>query len=140
MNDLFKLKAPSPLPHKWERSRKTGLATAILLSLFCTSSIADGIVVVPAKAAGYLYNPDANDSNIDEISLHLIKEGGFTNYRIESDPPGLLCDESCPETVQRLPAGKVTLIISGLCLSMPIVHAVMPWLPHIHNWPRTDLG
>ncbi|KXU35357.1 hypothetical protein AXE65_06375 [Ventosimonas gracilis] len=69
--------------------------------------------MVPAKAAGYLYNPDANDSNIDEISLHLIKEGGFTNYRIESDPPGLLCDESCPETVQRLPAGKVTLIISG---------------------------
>jgi len=127
MKGLFRLKAPSPLAplplagegsntplsHLWERGRGRGLATAILLSLFCTPTMADGIVVVPAKAAGYLYNPDANDNNVEEISLHLIKEGGFTNYSIESDPPGFLCDENCPETVQRLPAGKVVLIING---------------------------
>jgi len=127
MMGLFRLKAPSPLAplpqagegnsaplaHLWERGRGRGLAAAILLSLFCTPAIADGIVVVPAKAAGYLYNPSGDYNNVEEISLHLIKEGGFTNYRIESDPPGFLCDESCPETVQRLPAGKVTLIING---------------------------
>jgi len=108
MKDLFKFSL-FRLP---ERRRGRGLA--ILLSLLVTQEVmADGIVVVPAKAAGYLYNPDANESNVEEISLHLIKEGGFTNYRIESDPPGFLCDESCPETVQRLPAGKVVLTISG---------------------------
>jgi len=103
----------TPLSHPRPRERGRRLPAAILLSLFCTPTMADGIVVVPAKNAGYLYNPSGDYNNVEEISLHLIKEGGFTNYSIESDPPGFLCDESCPETVQRLPSGRVTLLIKG---------------------------
>jgi len=79
-------------------------------SVFAIAS--DGIVVIPGESAAYLYNPVGNEL-IEEISLRLVKEGGFTSYRIESEPSGFLCDESCEETVQRLPAGEVSLKIIG---------------------------
>jgi len=98
--------------YKKECNRQPSLI-AFLLSLLCIPAIAsDGIVVIPGKNAVYLYNP-ANKEVSDDVSLHLVKEGNYINYRIESDPAGLLCDENCKETVQRLPSGEITLNIIG---------------------------
>jgi len=72
--------------------------------------LADGIV-----NAGFIYSPSAEElaNRVEEISLHLVKEGGFSAYRVESDPPGLICDENCTEAVERLPAGSISLKIIG---------------------------
>jgi len=92
----------------------TWLFLSLATILLNSNAWADGIVVVEGKPSGYIHNPTSEQQNAaEEISLHLIKEGGFIDYSIESDPPGLLCDEGCEETVQRLPSGTVSLKISG---------------------------
>jgi len=100
---------------KWKKNRAICFMGVLSCALLCPCVLADGIVVVDNRANGYLYSPSEDDlaNRVEEISLHLVKEGGFTQYRIESDPPGLLCDESCAETVQRIPAGSVKLKIIG---------------------------
>jgi len=94
----------------------TKLLGIAALALFATQGMADVNVVVPGKAAGYLYLPHGDDDG--SISLTLSKEAFegkplFTEYRIESDPAGLLCDESCIEVTQKFPEGEVTLKIIG---------------------------
>jgi len=69
---------------------------------------------VPGETKGYLYDASSTPNNtVQEVSLAVTKAGHFREYRIESDPPGLVCDESCPATAQRLPMGSVTLRIVG---------------------------
>jgi len=87
-----------------------------VLALITTQAAADVNVVVPGKAAGYLYLPGGGGD--DGVSLAVFKEAMdgkplFQNYRIESDPPGISCDENCVETAQKLSAGQVELKIIG---------------------------
>jgi len=89
-------------------------SVATSLAVIATPTLADGVVQVPGVTKGYLYDPSSNATGaLQEISLAVTKVGHFTEYRIESDPPGLLCDEACPGTAERLPAGSVTLKIVG---------------------------
>jgi len=87
---------------------------AALFGVVTGQATADGIVKVPGETKGYLYDSASNPTSAEqEISLAVTKEGHFKEYRIESDPPGLICDETCPGTAQRLPVGSVTLRIIG---------------------------
>jgi len=88
--------------------------SATLFIAIAGQAAADGIVKVPGETKGYLYDSASNPTSAEqEISLAVSKEGHFKEYRIESDPPGLICDEACPGTAQRLPVGSVTLRIIG---------------------------
>jgi len=96
----------------------TKFFTVAALALFAAQALADVNVVVPGKAAGYLYLPHGDGANDGNISLTLVKEAFdgkplFIEYRIESDPAGLLCDESCAEVTQKFPEGWVTFKIVG---------------------------
>jgi len=87
---------------------------AVLFGVVTGQAAADGVVKVPGETRGYLYDSSSNPTNAgQEISLAVTKEGHFKEYRIESEPPGLVCDEACPGTAQRLPVGSVTLRIIG---------------------------
>lgn len=80
---------------------------------------ADSPVVVPGKSAGYLYltpSVSAADGTVEEdkrISVAVFKLGGFIEYRIESEPAGLLCDTNCSERADKVPGGRVALKIVG---------------------------
>jgi len=98
------------------RMNKIVSAWLAVLALITTQAAADVNVVVPGKAAGYLYLPGGGGD--DGVSLAVFKEAMdgkplFQNYRIESSPAGLACDENCVETAQKLPAGQVELKIIG---------------------------
>jgi len=85
--------------------------------LLAAQAVADVNVVVPGKSAGYLYLPDSGQSD-GKASLRVTKNSAdgkplFQNYRIESDPAGLQCDEQCVEAVHNFPAGQVELKIVG---------------------------
>jgi len=91
-----------------------GIALATLLA---APALADVNVVVPGKATGYLYF-QTNGDDADGISLAVFKDPSdgkplYQDYRIESVPAGLVCDESCVETAQKMPEGKIELKIVG---------------------------
>jgi len=76
--------------------------------------MANEVLVIPDVAAAYLYDGAGSKRTAgNQVSLALFKEGHYKEYLIESDPPGLVCDEKCEETAQNLPEGKVTLRIVG---------------------------
>jgi len=93
------------------------LSSVCLLALLATMAgpaAADGVAVVPGKTNGYFYDMSSNQTDSGkEISLVVKKEGHFKEYTIESADGALRCDQSCPETSQRLPAGSVSLKIIG---------------------------
>jgi len=84
------------------------------LTVMAGQVVANDVLVIPDIAAAYLYDGTGSKRTVgNQISLALFKEGHYKAYTIESDPPGLVCDEHCEETVQNLPEGKVTLRIIG---------------------------
>jgi len=96
---------------------KTAYPWAAGLALFAAQVAADVNVVVPGKAAGYLYLQGGGGRE-DGISLKVNKlpadgKPMFQSYRIESVPPGLICDENCVEAVHAFPPGQVELKIIG---------------------------
>jgi len=89
-------------------------AAVVCLSAAAGAATADNLVKVPGQTKGFLFDQSSIPNNTrQEFSLAVNKEGHFTEYRIESEPPGLICDEACPGTAQRLPAGSITLRIVG---------------------------
>jgi len=89
-------------------------AAVVCLSVAAGTATADNLVQVPGQTKGFLYDQSSTPNNApQEFSLAVNKEGHFTQYRIESEPPGLICDEACPGTAQRLPAGSIALRIIG---------------------------
>jgi len=96
-----------------KRIHSAGLCLAA--ALFAAPAIAaDDILVIPDTTAAYLYDSAGSRRTLgNQSSLALIKDGSFKEYRIESSPPGFVCDEKCPETAQNMPEGKVTLRIVG---------------------------
>jgi len=96
---------------------KITCAWIVLSALLAAPAFADVNVVVPGKATGYLYFQKTGDDG-DGISLAVFKDPAdgkslYQNYRIESVPAGLVCDESCVETAQKMPAGEIELKIVG---------------------------
>jgi len=91
------------------------VSVAILGAAVSSQAAANNeILVIPDIAAAYLYDGAGSKRTAGkQVSLALFKEGHYKEYRIESDPPGLVCDERCEETAQNLPEGKVTLRIVG---------------------------
>jgi len=86
----------------------------VLWATMARFAAADGITVVPGETNGYFYDVSSNQTDSGkEISLVVKKEGHFKEYTIESADGALRCDQQCPETSQRLPAGSVTLKIIG---------------------------
>jgi len=98
-------------------TRVASLSSVCLLALLATMTgpaAADGVAVVPGNTNGYFYDMSSNQTDSGkEISLVVKKEGHFKEYTIESADGALRCDQTCPETSQRLPAGSVSLKIIG---------------------------
>jgi len=100
--------------HSSKLVRLARWTVAACLTASAATAAADGVVKVPGQTKGFLYDQSSTPNNTQqEFSLAVTKEGHFKEYRIESEPPGLVCDEACPGTAQRLPAGSVTLRIVG---------------------------
>jgi len=93
------------------------LMQGLLLACYILGSVpaaADGVAVVPGKTNGYFYDLSSNQpADGKEISLIVKKTGHFKEYTIETADALLRCDQACPETSQRLPAGSVSLKIIG---------------------------
>ncbi|WP_027015218.1 hypothetical protein [Comamonas composti] len=87
---------------------------SLALPLLCTAGpgLADTLVVVPGKNTGFLYT-GAEQAGSKAATLSLFKQGGFTAYRIESEPPGMLCDENCGERMAKVKSGPLVLRIIG---------------------------
>jgi len=97
-----------------KRSVGFGLLAAVLNIASGSVMAANEMLVIPDIAAAYLYDGAGSSRDVGSLAnLALIKEGSFKEYLIESDPPGLTCDERCHEIAQNLPEGKVTLRIIG---------------------------
>jgi len=95
-------------------SIKFWLSVAIFGAASSPALANNEILVIPDIAAAYLYDGAGSKRTAgNQVSLALFKEGHYKEYRIESEPPGLVCDEKCEETAQNLPEGKVTLRIVG---------------------------
>jgi len=89
-------------------------SVVVFFAVMTGQSAADGVAVVPGKTNGYFYDVSSNQTDSGkEVSLVVKKEGHFKEYTIESADGALRCDQQCPETSQRLPAGSVTLKIIG---------------------------
>jgi len=96
-----------------KRSVRFGLSVAAL-GVASGSVMANEMLVIPDISAAYLYDGAGSKRAIgNQVSLALFKDGHYKAYTIESDPPGLVCDEKCEEIAQNLPEGKVTLRIIG---------------------------
>jgi hypothetical protein len=65
------------------------LSLALPTVLLATSALAAPVAVVPGSNASYLYLPASSVNN--KVKVTFLKEGGFTDYSITSDPVAVNC-------------------------------------------------
>lgn len=92
--------------------RLCGLSLLVL----SMSSAADPVVVVPGSNAGFLYFPAGaavGNDGAQRFTLIVNKSGMFTDYKIVSDPPGLVIEREDFTGQFDFELGPVTLSIDG---------------------------
>lgn len=77
---------------------------------------ANPVVVVPGSNAGYLYFPAgsfSDDDGVAKVPVIVTKSGFYTDYRIVSDPPGLVIEADEISGQYDFEMGGITLILEG---------------------------
>jgi hypothetical protein len=87
------------------------LSLALPVALLGSSALAAPVAVVPGSNASYLYLPASSVNN--NVKVTFLKEGGFTDYTITSDPVAVNCGNEDTECTAKLAADTTYKFIAN---------------------------